>query len=66
MRRSRRRNFTRHHMVPRSRQGCDNLRNLLIHGHTHRQWHELFGNRTFEEVIQLLIRVQRAKGAQRG
>lgn len=54
-----------HHMVPRSRQGLDNTRNLLlIHGDNHIWWHKVFGNRTFDEVINLLIRVRRAKRGQ--
>jgi hypothetical protein len=55
------RNF--HHLLPRSRGGeqtTDNL--LLIHVDRHRRWHNLFGTRSLEEVIQLLVRVHRAKG----
>jgi hypothetical protein len=55
------RNF--HHLLPRSRGGektTDNL--LLIHIDRHRRWHSLFGTRSLEEVILLLVRVHRAKG----
>lgn len=55
------RNF--HHLLPRSRGGektTDNL--LLIHIDRHRRWHNLFGTRSLEEVILLLVRVHRAKG----
>lgn len=55
------RNF--HHLLPRSRGGeqtADNL--LLIHIDRHRRWHNLFGTRSLEEVILLLVRVHRAKG----
>lgn len=56
---------TKHHMIPRSRSGSDNIRNLLlIHGSNHVWWHKVFGNRTFDEVIALLIRVRRAKRRQ--
>lgn len=64
MRRFRWRN--KHHLTPKSRGGTRHYRNmLLIDGHTHRKWHIVFGNRTLEEVIALLIRVQRAKRHQR-
>jgi hypothetical protein len=52
-----------HHLLPRSRGGektTDNL--LLIHVDRHQKWHSLFGNRSLEEVISLLVRVHRAKG----
>src|SRR5438270_1658289 len=52
-----------HHLLPRSRGGektTDNL--LLIHIDRHQKWHSLFGNRSLEEVISLLVRVHRAKG----
>jgi len=52
-----------HHLLPRSRGGektTDNL--LLIHIDRHQKWHSLFGNRSLEEVILLLVRVHRAKG----
>jgi len=52
-----------HHLLPRSRGGektTDNL--LLIHVDRHRKWHSLFGNRSLEEVISLLVRVHRMKG----
>jgi len=55
------RNF--HHLLPRSRGGektADNL--LLIHIDRHRRWHNLFGTRSLEEVILLLVRLHRAKG----
>lgn len=58
-----RRNY--HHMVPRSRSGPDTTRNLLlINRARHIGWHKMFGNRTLNEVITLLIRVRRAKGGQ--
>jgi hypothetical protein len=55
----------RHHLVPKSRGGSMSRRNLLyVDGNVHRRWHEVFGNRTLEEVIALLLRVQRAKAQQ--
>ena len=40
-------------------------RNLLyVDGNVHKEWHRVFGNRTLEEVIALLLRVQRAKAQQ--
>jgi len=52
----------RHHLVPKSRGGSMSKRNLFyIDGDVHRRWHMVFGNRTLEEIIALLIRVQRAK-----
>lgn len=54
-----------HHLTPRSRGGSDHRRNLLyISGYLHVQWHKVFGNRTLPEVIRLLQRIERAKGAQ--
>ena len=56
---------TRHHLVPKSRGGSMSKCNLLyVDGNVHRRWHEVFGNRTLEEVIALLIRVQQAKANQ--
>lgn len=56
----------RHHLKPKSRGGDktqDNL--LLIDIERHLAWHNLWGNRTLDEVIALLIRVKRAKESQR-
>ena len=63
MGRSRWRN--RHHLRPRSRGGKNYRSNLLlIDGNIHRNLHRVFGNRTLEEIIALLIRVKRAKERQ--
>lgn len=52
-----------HHLLPRSRGGEKTTNNLLlIHVDRHQKWHSLFGNRSLEEVISLLVRVHRAKG----
>lgn len=59
----------RHHLVPRSRlkQGVpplpDNL--LWIEIERHRGWHMLWGNRTLDEVLELLQRLKRAKSRTR-
>ena len=53
----------RHHLIPRSRGGGNDRRNLLlIKIDRHETWHRLFGNLTLNEVIGLLIRLKRAKG----
>ena len=55
----------KHHLRPKSRSGTRHRSNmLLIDGRTHVKWHQVFGNRTLGEVIELLQRVQRAKQAQ--
>lgn len=52
----------RHHLIPRSRGGSMSLNNLLyIDIERHRAWHDIFGNATAEEVLNLLERVVRAK-----
>jgi len=51
-----------HHLTPRSRGGGHSRRNLLlIDEERHVEWHRVFGNLTLEEVIELLVRLQRAK-----
>lgn len=56
-------NRNRHHIKPRCRQGGDEPKNiLLLKISRHRAWHALFGNKTIEEAISLLLRVHRAKG----
>ena len=52
-----------HHLTPRSRHGSMSDSNLLlIYRDKHAYWHRLFGNKTLEEVIALLIRLSRIKG----
>lgn len=61
----RRRWRNRHHMVPRSRGGGGHRQNLLyIDGNIHNNLHRVFGNRTLDEIIALLIRIKRAKAHQ--
>lgn len=53
----------KHHLLPRSRGGDNSLDNLLLlKVNRHFYWHRLFGARSLEEVIFLLMRVHRAKG----
>ena len=60
-RRKRRRN--KHHLTPKSRGGNCSASNLAYWDEEfHAKWHGLFGNRTLEEVIALLIRFARMKG----
>jgi hypothetical protein len=53
----------RHHLFPKNRGGDDTPDNLLLlKTHRHYYWHKLFGRRSLEEVILLLVRIHRAKG----
>lgn len=55
----------RHHLVPKSRGGSNHPSNLLlIDIEKHREWHRIFGNKTLSEVIDLLIRLEKAKKGQ--
>ena len=55
--------LTRHHLTPKTRNGKDTPENILyIYRNKHDVWHTLFGNLTLQEVIKLLLRVERAKG----
>lgn len=52
----------RHHLLNKVNGGESTKQNLLwIKIERHRSWHFLFDNLNLEEVIQLLIRVKRAK-----
>jgi hypothetical protein len=52
----------RHHLKPKSRGGSGLENNLLLMDmRRHNMWHQLFDNLTLDEVIELLIRVRRAK-----
>lgn len=52
-----------HHLTPKSRKGGYSDSNLLlIYRERHAIWHRIFGNKTLEEVIALLIRLSRMKG----
>ena len=53
----------RHHLTPKSRGGDMSPQNLLtIDIDRHIFWHKMFGNKTLEEVIDLLIRLKKMKG----
>jgi len=61
MKKFRGRNY--HHLVPKSRGGGYTAKNLLLMKiERHAMWHKLFGNRTLDEIIHLLIRLERMKG----
>jgi hypothetical protein len=55
---------SKHHLTPKSRGG--EKRNpsniILLRVERHEAMHYLFGNKTLEEIIQLLLRVHRMKG----
>ena len=54
-----------HHLRPRSRSGKNITSNLLlIDIERHRLLHKIFGNRTLEEIIYTLQRLQSAKSRQ--
>jgi len=57
----------RHHfLLPKSRGGDTSTCNLLLFDvERHRAWHDIFGNATAEEVLNLLTRVVRAKKVQK-
>lgn len=53
----------KHHIVNRCRGGKSTPDNLLrFDSERERAWHFLFGNKSFEEVAELLLRTCRAKG----
>jgi len=55
-----------HHLVPKSRDGgYESWNLLLIKIYRHYALHILFGNRTLDEIIELLLRVKHAKESQR-
>lgn len=55
-----------HHLIPKSRGGQKIQSNiLLIDIKRHNAWHALWGNRTLDEVIELLLRVKHAKESQK-
>lgn len=51
-----------HHLTPVSRQGGDEESNLIyLRIERHNMLHEVFGNRTLEEIIEVLIRIKKMK-----
>lgn len=58
--------ITKHHLTPKCRGGHADAWNILnIYRDKHDVWHTLFKERTLEEAIILLKRVQRMKDRQR-
>src|SRR5215212_7226151 len=62
-------NRNRHHLKPISRFKQENIATddsdsnlLLLRLKRHHAWHALFGDKTLEEAIALLLRVHQAKG----
>jgi hypothetical protein len=52
----------KHHLSPKSRNGTNDKTNiLLLRVDRHEAMHTLFGNRTLEEIIVLLIKIHRRK-----
>jgi len=55
-----------HHLKPKARGGKSIPSILLLMKiERHRGWHEIFGNQTIEEVIELLQRIKQAKRRQK-
>lgn len=58
----RKRKTNHHHLTPKSRGGNDFKSNLLnIDMERHNAWHFLFGNKTLQEIIELLERLRKMK-----
>jgi len=59
--------MVKHHITNKSRGGKKTDENLLVFDRNReRAWHFLFGNKSFEEVAELLLRTCRAKGRNKG
>lgn len=59
------RRFTRHHLTAKCRNGSNHRSNLLnLWWHHHQAIHTLFGNRTLEEIIEVLLRLKKFKDRQ--
>jgi hypothetical protein len=57
-----RRTLTKHHLIPKSRGGNKSEENLLqMWSDKHHLWHELWGNRTIDEIIVLLQKIKSMK-----
>lgn len=60
--RKRKHHTNRHHLVNRCMGGNSSKNNILIIDiDRHHAWHELFRNLDLDQVIDLLLRVKRAK-----
>jgi len=61
-----RRGMNRHHLVNKCKGGKDDKWNIAVLDiERHRYWHRVFGNKSLEEVIELLLRFKRLKDYQR-
>jgi len=55
--------FVKHHITNKCRGGKTNQVNLIrLNEEREKAWHFLFGNKSFEEVAELLLRTCRMKG----
>ncbi len=55
--------FVDHHITNRCKRGGDGKSNLIrLEEQREKAWHFLFGNMSFEEVAELLLRTCRMKG----
>lgn len=58
--------LSRHHLLARSRGGDSNPYNILmLWRKKHDCWHTLFGNKTLDEIIEIMCRVRSIKARQR-
>ena len=56
----------KHHLKPSSRGGQTIGSNLIqLDAYRHDSWHLLFGNKTLDEIIELLVRLKHIKESQR-
>ena len=54
--------YVKHHITNSCKGGKDNASNLiLLEEHREKAWHFLFGNMSFEEVAELLLRTCKLK-----
>ena len=55
--------MNRHHWLNKSQGGQSNKQNVSwLKIERHRAWHELFGNLSLDEAIELLTRLKQIKG----
>ena len=55
--------LTRHHDINKSRGGRTRSKNIIIlKQYKHQGWHALFGNKTLDEAIEVLKRLQQRRG----
>lgn len=58
--------MNKHHLLNRVNGGCDKSWNIaILNIEKHQYWHRVFGNKSLEEVIELLLRFKRIKDLQR-